>query len=215
MQGVTEMLSLVLNAVASVMVAAIAVHAVILHVRLGRLRKALSEMGSVLPAFDASVNRIAAMADGFTVKVGAELEGIETRLQAARRLSVELASASREAEEAAAQLRQTKRPEPARASALPRELVEPKGFAERAGLPPVQRAAPSVQAADRLWSAAADTASPQTEGGEREMAVPVWGPMPDEEARQALELDHGLALANDAGRAPAIAPLRDAQGVAA
>jgi hypothetical protein len=213
------MLSLVLNAVASVMVAAIAVHAVILHVRLGRLRKALSEMGSVLPAFDASVNRIAAMADGFTVKVGAELEGIETRLQAARRLSVELASASREAEEAAAQLgralRQTKRPEPARASALPRELVEPKGFAERAGLPPVQRAAPSVQAADRLWSAAADTASPQTEGGEREMAVPVWGPMPDEEARQALELDHGLALANDAGRAPAIAPLRDAQGVAA
>lgn len=205
------MLSLVLNAVASVLVAAIAVHAVILHVRLGRLRAALSEMGSVLPEFDASVNRIAAMADGFTVKVSAELESIETRLQAARRLSVELATASREAEEAAIQLgralRQTKRPEPVRASALPREMVEPKGFAERAGLPPVQRSAahgaPPAQAADRACTPASDIAPPQPAA---------WGHLPDEDVRHDMELDHGLALANDHAD---IAPAREAQGAAA
>jgi hypothetical protein len=210
------MLSLVLNAVASVLVSAIAVHAVILHVRLGRLRTALSEMGSVLPEFDASVNRIAAMADGFTVKVSAELESIEARLQAARRLSVELASASREAEEAAAQigraLRQTRRPEPARASALPREMVEPKGFAERAGLPPVQRTpahvAPTAQAADRIWTPNSGIALPQMAGDEREPPPTSW----DDDARQDMELDHGLALANDHA---ASAPARDAQGAAA
>ena len=211
------MLSLVLNAVASVLVSAIAVHAVILHVRLGRLRAALSEMGSVLPEFDASVNRIAAMADGFTVKVSAELESIEARLQAARRLSVELASASREAEEAAAQigraLRQAKRPESARASALPREMVEPKGFAERAGLPPVQRApahaAPTAQAADRIWTPSSGMAFPPTAADEpRVPPRTAW----DEEARQDLELDHGLPLANDH---PEPKPARDTQGAAA
>jgi hypothetical protein len=214
------MLPLVLNAVASVLVAAIAVHAVILHVRLGRLRAALSEMGSVLPAFDASVNRIAAMADGFTVKVSAELEDIETRLQAARRLSVELATASREAEEAAAQLgralRQAKRPEPVRASALPREMVEPKGFAERAGLPPVQRstgqAAPTAQAADRIWTPASGMALPQMAGDEREPPLTVPGHLTEEDARQDMEPDHGLALANDLADT---APARDAQVVAA
>jgi hypothetical protein len=214
------MLSLVLNAVASVLVAAIAVHAVILHVRLGRLRAALSEMGSVLPEFDASVNRIAAMADGFTVKVSAELEGIETRLQAARRLSLELATASREAEEAAIQLgralRQTKRPEPVRAAALPREMVEPKGFAERAGLPPVQRSsghvAPPGQAADGAWTPASDIAPPQPAAADREPVPTAWGHLSDEDVRQEMELDHGLALVNDVVD---IGPARETRGAAA
>jgi hypothetical protein len=144
------MLGLVLDALACVLVGAIGIHSVVLHIRLGRLREALAEMGQVLPAFDASVNRVAAMVDGFTVTLGAELEGMEGRLTAARRLNTDLATASRAAEDAAGQLdrllRQHKRLEALRVAVLPRELVEPKGFAERAGLPPV-RLPPACSAA--------------------------------------------------------------------
>jgi len=62
-------------------------------------------------------------------------------LASARRIAAELASVNRTADEAACQLdrllRQHQRVESVRAAALPRELVEPKGFAERAGLPRV------------------------------------------------------------------------------
>jgi hypothetical protein len=156
------MLGLVLDTLACVLVAAIGLHSVILHMRLGRLREALAEMGQVLPAFDASVNRVAAMADGFTVTLSAELEGIEGRLKAARRLNTDLTTASRAAEDAAGQLerllRQHRRLEALRAAALPRELVEPKGFAERAGLPPVRMPAACNDGA--ATAAADDGAAP-------------------------------------------------------
>ncbi len=167
------MLSLVLDAVACVLVAAIGIHALVLHRRLGRLREALAEMGHVLPAFDASVNRVAAMADGFTVTLSAELEGIEGRLKAARRLNSDLDSASRAAEDAAAQLerllRQHRRLDTLRAAALPRELVEPKGFAERAGLPPLRLPPACNDAAprglDEDAAAPAGAMCPAAEGG--------------------------------------------------
>jgi hypothetical protein len=166
------MLGLVLDALACVLVAAIGIHAVILHMRLGRLREALAEMGHVLPAFDASVNRVAAMADGFAVTLSAELQGIEGRLKAARSLNTDLATASRAAEDAAGQLdrllRQHRRMEALRAASLPRELVEPKGFAERAGLPPVRRPPACNDAArgvDEDGDAPAETMCPGAEGG--------------------------------------------------
>jgi hypothetical protein len=167
------MLGLVLDAAACVLMTGIALHSVILHQRLGRLREALAELGHVLPAFDASVNRVAAMADGFAVTLSTELEGIEGRLKAARRLNTDLASASRAAEDAAGQLdrllRQHRRLEALRAAALPRDLVEPKGFAERAGLPPV-RLPPACNDAtsvrfDADGDEPADAMSPGAEGG--------------------------------------------------
>jgi len=167
------MLGLVLDALACVLVAAIGIHAVILHIRLGRLREALAEMGHVLPAFDASVNRVAAMADGFTVTLSTELEGIEGRLKAARRLNTDLTTASRAAEDAAGQLdrllRQHKRLDALRAASLPRELVEPKGFAERAGLPPVRPPPAGNDATSRGFDEGADepagAMSPVADGG--------------------------------------------------
>ena len=136
------MLGFVFNAVACVLLAAIAVHAVVLHIRLTRFRAALAQVGSVLPSFDASVSQATELASGFTGRLLSELETVEGRLAAARRLGSDLATASRTAEEAAVQLerllRQHQRHEAIRAAALPREMVEPKGFAERAGLPPAK-----------------------------------------------------------------------------
>ena len=64
-----------------------------------------------------------------------------TRLATARRVAAELASVNRSAEEASTYLdrllRQHRRMEEGRAAPIPRELVEPKGFAERAGLPQI------------------------------------------------------------------------------
>lgn len=138
------MLGFLLDAVGCLFVGAIAIHSVVLHLRLGRFRVALDEVGQVLTSFDASVNQIAEMANGFTARMMADLQTVEGRVAAARRLGVELAAASRTAEDAAMQLqrllRQHKRVEAVRATTLPRELVEPKGFAARAGLPPVSSA---------------------------------------------------------------------------
>jgi hypothetical protein len=114
----------------------VALHSVLLHVRLHRLRRALADAGRVLPALDASVGRMVDIADGFAQRLQTELATVEVRLAASRRMSVELASANRAAEEAASALdrllHQHRRMEGARAAALPRELVEPKGCAERA-----------------------------------------------------------------------------------
>jgi hypothetical protein len=130
------MLYFLLNAVGFVLLAMVALHSVLLHVRLHRLRRALADAGRVLPALDASVGRMVDIADGFAQRLQTELATVEVRLAASRRMSVELASANRAAEEAASALdrllRQHRRTEGARAAALPRELVEPKGCAERA-----------------------------------------------------------------------------------
>ncbi len=137
------MLNFMVNAAGFLLVAVVAVHSVVLHVRLNRLRGALAEAGRVLPSLDASVARMTDVAGGFTERLQSDLATVETRLSAARRVAAELASVNRTADEAACQLdrllRQHQRVESVRAAALPRELVEPKGFAERAGLPRVAR----------------------------------------------------------------------------
>jgi hypothetical protein len=80
------------------------------------------------------------VAAGFAQRLQADLQTVEGRLAMARKLGGELAAANRAAEDAAVQLerllRQHRRLDIVRPTALPRESVEPKGFAERAGLDP-------------------------------------------------------------------------------
>jgi hypothetical protein len=129
------MLYFVLNAVGFLLLAVVALHSIMLHVRLRRLRSALADAGRVLPALDASVSRMADIADGFAQRLQNDLSAVEVRLAASRRMSAELASANRTAEEAACALdrllRQHRRLEGVRPAPIPREQVEPKGFAER------------------------------------------------------------------------------------
>ena len=87
------MFYLVLDALGFVLVSAIAVHSVVLHVRLVRLRRALADAGRVLPSLDASVCRMIEIASGFSQKLQADLATVDGRLTASRRLSVELAAA--------------------------------------------------------------------------------------------------------------------------
>jgi hypothetical protein len=152
------MLNFVMNAAGLLLVAVVAVHSTVLHLRLNRLRGALAEAGRVLPSLDASVARMTDVAGGFIERLQSDLETVETRLVAARRVAAELASVNRTADEAACQLdrllRQHQRVESARA-ALPRELVEPKGFAERAGLPRAGAASTPQNAADATMPEAA------------------------------------------------------------
>jgi hypothetical protein len=135
------MLDMTLNLAGLVLMIAVACHTIILHRRLTRLRAALAEAGSVLPSLDASVGRMSDVVDGFARRLQTDLSAVETRLAAARRLAAELASVNRSAESASAHLdrllRQHRRVEDIRATAVPREFVEPKGFAERAGLPKI------------------------------------------------------------------------------
>lgn len=132
------MLYFVLNAVGFLLLAIVAGHSIVLHVRLHRLRQALADAGRVLPSLDASVSRMAQIAEGFGERLQNDLATVEVRLAASRRLSVELAAANRAAEEATCaldrMLRQHRRLEGTRAAAIPRELVEPKGFADRASV---------------------------------------------------------------------------------
>ena len=133
-------ITIIFDALVIVLVGAVAFHSVVLHIRLSRFRRALAEAGEILPNLDASVGRMTAVSDGFAARVQADLHTVEGRLADARKIGVELA-ASRSAAEAVANhldrlLRQQRRAEMARSTALPRELVEPKGFAARAGLSP-------------------------------------------------------------------------------
>lgn len=138
------MLNFMMNAAGLLLVTVVAVHSVILHLRLRRLRAALAEAGRVLPSLDASVSRMVDVAGGFSERLQSDVAAVDTRLAASRRVAAELASVSRSANEVACELdrllRQHRRLEGARAAAVPRELIEPKGFAERAGLPPASLA---------------------------------------------------------------------------
>jgi hypothetical protein len=132
------MLYFVMNAVGFVLLAMVALHSIVLHVRLHRLRHALPDAGRVLPSLDASVSRMVEIAEGFAQRLQNDLSTVEVRLAASRRMSAELAAANRAAEETTCALdrllRQHRRMEGVRAAAIPRELAEPKGFAERAGV---------------------------------------------------------------------------------
>jgi hypothetical protein len=135
------MITVFLEAMGLLLVAAIGVHAVILHIRLGRFRRTLIEVGDVLSTLDASIGRMTAISAGFAQRLRADLETVEGRLAAARKAGTELSAAHRAAQDAAGQLdhllRQHRRLDIARPAPMPRELVEPKGFAERAGVDPV------------------------------------------------------------------------------
>jgi hypothetical protein len=135
------MLEAMLNLAGLVLMILVAGHTIVLHRRLTRLRGALAEAGTVLPSLDASVGRMSEVVDGFAQRLQTDLAAVEARLSAARRAASELASVNRSAEEASTHLdrllRQHRRLEDVRATAVPREFVEPKGFAERAGLPKI------------------------------------------------------------------------------
>ncbi len=137
------MIIILLEAMGTLLIAAVAIHSIVLHVRLSRLRRALSAAGDVLPTLNASVSRLTAISAGFAERVQADLATVEGRLAAARKAGMELNAAHRAAEDAAVQLeqllRQQRRLEIVRQTPIPRELVEPKGFAERARLDPVSQ----------------------------------------------------------------------------
>ncbi|HEX2941829.1 MAG TPA: hypothetical protein VHO91_12340 [Rhodopila sp.] len=142
------MITIMFEAMAVLLIAAVAIHSVILHVRLSRFRKALGEIGQVLPNLDASVGEMTAVSKGFAQRLQADLQTVDGRLAAARKAGAELAAAHRAAEEAAVQLerllRMQRRAETPRPAPLPRDQVEPKGFAARAGLEPVSSAGDSL-----------------------------------------------------------------------
>jgi hypothetical protein len=135
------MLDAFLNLAGLVLMIIVACHTIVLHRRLTRLRDALTDAGTVLPSLDASVERMSVVVDGFAQRLQSDLAAVEARLASARRAAAELASVNRSAEEASVHLdrllRQHRRMEDVRATAIPREFVEPKGFAERAGLPKI------------------------------------------------------------------------------
>jgi hypothetical protein len=150
------MLNLVLDAAGVVLLAVVIVHSAVLHLRIGRLKRALAEAGNVLPALDEAVDRMNDLAGGFARRMQGELETVEVRIATARRVATDLSTASRGAEELANQLerqvRQSRKLEGARAAALPRELVEPKGFAangfsDRGPAPVAPAAIPALPAA--------------------------------------------------------------------
>jgi hypothetical protein len=152
------MLDLILNIAGVILMIGVACHTIVLHRRITRLRGALAEAGTVLPSLDASVGRMSEIVDGFAHRLRTDLTAVEQRLTAARRVAAELASVNRSAEEASTHLdrllRQHRRMEDVRASAMPREMVEPKGFAERAGLPKIT----AVNGTEQITPAAARVA---------------------------------------------------------
>src|SRR5476651_1159741 len=135
------MLEMFLNVAGVLLMIGVACHTIILHRRLTRLRGALAEAGTVLPSLDASVGRMSEVVNGFAQRLQTDLSAVEARLASARRVAAELASVNRTAEEASVNLdrllRQHRRMEDGRPAPIPREFVEPKGFAERAGLPKI------------------------------------------------------------------------------
>jgi hypothetical protein len=140
------MLNLAIDSAALLLLTIVVCHAGFLHMRITRLRRALVEAADVLPSVDAAMARLGEATGGFARRVQADLESVDTRLTGARRTVAELAAASRSAEELASQLdrqvRQARRLEGARAAAIPRELAEPKGFAERVGAPALEAPRP-------------------------------------------------------------------------
>ncbi|HEX3996241.1 MAG TPA: hypothetical protein VHX39_34155, partial [Acetobacteraceae bacterium] len=128
------MLEAILNLAGLVLMITVACHTIVLHRRLTRLRSALAEAGTVLPSLDASVDRMSEVVNGFAQRLQTDLSAVEARLASARRVATELASVNRTAEEASVNLdrllRQHRRMEDGRPTPIPREFVEPKGFAE-------------------------------------------------------------------------------------
>ncbi|MBK1660029.1 hypothetical protein [Paracraurococcus ruber] len=122
----------------------------LLYRRMGSLRGALDSAGEVIEQLDAASQRLDASAGGIARKVRDGVAEVDAKLTSCRKVAQELTVASRNAEEIATRLdqavRQTKRVTAARAAALPREEVEPLGFARRLAGEPAAR----PEAAGRL-----------------------------------------------------------------
>src|SRR5690349_21841972 len=118
------MSTIIFDLLAIVLIGAVAVHSVVLHIRLSRFRQALAEVGQVLPNLNASVGRMTAVSNGFAERLQADLETVEGRMADARRIGIELAASRSAAEEVAGHLerllRQQRRAETARPTAMAR-----------------------------------------------------------------------------------------------
>lgn len=125
----------ILDASGLVILAAQSVWILLLYRRMGRLRSALEGAGDVVGQLDEASRRLDESAGGIVQKVADGIAEVESKIQSCRRLSQELSSAARNAEEVAIRLDQAlklnRRLNQARAAAPPRELVEPLGLAER------------------------------------------------------------------------------------
>jgi hypothetical protein len=135
-------LTQILDASALAVLAAQAGWIGLLYRRMGRLRTSLESAGAVVGQLDAASRRLDDSAGGVVQKVRDGLAEVDSKIGACRRLSQELTTASRHAEEVATRLdqalRQNRKLQSARAAAPPRELVEPIGLAERlAGRPAI------------------------------------------------------------------------------
>lgn len=131
------MLILAIDSGVLVLFAFLAIYLVLLARRLGGMRSALAEAGECLPALSSAVSRMEDATKGLSKRVRTEMEVIEARLAGVKRLAADLAAASDGAEHVRAelerQIRSVKRIEAGRLAAIPRELAEPKGLAERLG----------------------------------------------------------------------------------
>jgi hypothetical protein len=131
------MMGLLLNTATFVLLAAIAAHSILLHVRLRRFRHSLVDVGEMLLTLDASVVQMTEVSNGFSERLRTDVEAMDARVATARRLGVELDAAARIAATAATRLerllhRQRQAEESGTVAAL-RARAEPKGFAERFG----------------------------------------------------------------------------------
>jgi hypothetical protein len=113
---------------------------VLLARRLRQMRLALAEAGDCLPMLSSAVTRMEDATKGLSKRIRTEMEVIEARLAGVKRVAADLAAVSDNAEQVKAelerQIRNVKRIEAGRLAAIPRELAEPKGLAERLGEPP-------------------------------------------------------------------------------
>ncbi|PHK93703.1 hypothetical protein CR162_17090 [Pseudoroseomonas rhizosphaerae] len=133
-------LTQILDASALAVLAAQGGWIVLLYRRMGRLRAALEGAGAVIAQLDDASRRLDASAGGIVQKVRDGIAEVDSKITACRRLSQELSTASRNAEDVALRLdqalRQNRKLQAARAAAPPRELVEPLGLAERLSAKP-------------------------------------------------------------------------------
>lgn len=132
------MIQIALDIATMVMLVCVAAGGLVFHRRVSRLREALLEAGTILPRLDEAMERMNRASNGFSGRIQGEMQAIEGRLAGVKRLASDLSGCNTEAEALLArldgQLRQAKRLDTARSKAVPRELAEPKGFAERMGL---------------------------------------------------------------------------------
>lgn len=149
--------TLILDAAGLALLFFVAVYLVVLTRRMARLRAALAEAGTTLPSLDAAVERMNETASGLSLRLQNEIAAVDERITTLRGAAGDLDAARTTAETLMSQLdrqlRQARRLDTARSTAIPRELAEPKGYAERFAR---QAVSPSALTATRALPAPAD-----------------------------------------------------------